>query len=104
MLGRSERESPAHAALAAELGGWSGLVEPGAPGAVPGPPLELLDLGTALRRPRDDADALEPFGHQPGHADEELGPPPAADHTEPDGSVLRHRTPSSLSVVRTDRA
>ncbi len=47
MLGRSERESPAHAALAAALGGWSGLVEPGAPGAVPGPPLELLDLGTA---------------------------------------------------------
>ncbi|ACZ29997.1 hypothetical protein Xcel_0966 [Xylanimonas cellulosilytica DSM 15894] len=69
MLGRSERESPAHATLAAELGGWSRLVEPDAPaattlpttpaGSQPGdllgggagepggpPALELLDLGT----------------------------------------------------------
>ena len=49
-----------------------------------------LDLGAPLRRPRHHADALEPLGHQPGHADEELRPPPAADHAEPDG-CLRHR-------------
>jgi hypothetical protein len=55
MLGRSERESPAHAALAVELGGWSGLVEPEALAqqrSMPGrsrltPALELLDLGTS---------------------------------------------------------
>jgi hypothetical protein len=43
MLGRTERESPAHTALAAQLGGWSGV----AGGAVPSEPVELLDLGTA---------------------------------------------------------
>ena len=33
MLGRSERESPAHAVLAAQMAGWND-------------PVELLDLGT----------------------------------------------------------
>ncbi|MCL1868838.1 MAG: hypothetical protein FWF90_00280 [Promicromonosporaceae bacterium] len=50
MLGRSERESPAHAALAAQQGGWSGLVVPDgdAPAhAEPAELVELLDLGTA---------------------------------------------------------
>ncbi|GAB2456899.1 hypothetical protein [Xylanimonas ulmi] len=50
MLGRIERESPAHAALAAQAGGWSGLVVPdgGAPAAAgPQELVELLDLGTA---------------------------------------------------------
>ena len=50
MLGRTERESPAHAALAAQLGGWSGLFVPhgGAPAAAgPQELVELLDLGTA---------------------------------------------------------
>ncbi|WP_425954748.1 hypothetical protein [Xylanimonas sp. McL0601] len=50
MLGRTERESPAHAALAAQLGGWSGIVvrDGEAPAAAsPQELVELLDLGTA---------------------------------------------------------
>ena len=50
MLGRTDRESPAHAALAAQQGGWSGVVAPeGAAPAAAGPHelVELLDLGPA---------------------------------------------------------
>ncbi len=50
MLGRTERESPAHAALAAQQGGWSGVVvSDGAAPASAGPHelVEVLDLGTA---------------------------------------------------------
>jgi len=48
MLGRIERESPAHAALAAQQGGWSGVGTPD--GAAPASAgahelVELLDLG-----------------------------------------------------------
>jgi hypothetical protein len=54
MLGRFERESSAHAAIAAEIGGWSDLVEPGAPGsggpaAPSAPTLEVLDLGSSAQ-------------------------------------------------------
>lgn len=45
MLGRTENESPAHAALAARLGGWSGVA--GAAGRPADDDVELLDLGTA---------------------------------------------------------
>ncbi|MCL2594933.1 MAG: hypothetical protein FWD83_05385 [Promicromonosporaceae bacterium] len=51
MLGRTKRESPTHAALAARLGGWSGVVVP--EGQAPasagvGELIELLDLGNAV--------------------------------------------------------
>ena len=50
MLGRIESESPAHAALAAQQGRWSGVVTPdgAAPAsAAPQELVELLDLGGA---------------------------------------------------------
>lgn len=50
MLGRTDRESPAHAALAARRGGWSGIVAPdgAAPASArPQELVELLDLGSA---------------------------------------------------------
>ncbi|AEG43720.1 hypothetical protein [Isoptericola variabilis] len=47
MLGRTEGESPAHAALAARTAGWSGVAEGSAvASAVPDESRELLDLGT----------------------------------------------------------
>ncbi|WP_402464259.1 ACT domain-containing protein [Isoptericola aurantiacus] len=50
MLGRTSRESPAHAALAAQGAGWSG-VAPGSPvvSAVLDESTELLDLGTTAQ-------------------------------------------------------
>lgn len=69
MLGRSERESPAHATLAAHDAGWSGV----APGssvatAVPDESIELLDLGTtsdtlATVATIDDLAAVVHLGH-----------------------------------------
>jgi len=69
MLGRSERESPAHAAQAAHDAGWSGV----APGsavatAVPDESIELLDLGTtsdtlATVATIDDLAAVVHLGH-----------------------------------------
>ncbi|MFC7878224.1 hypothetical protein [Isoptericola sp. NPDC057391] len=69
MLGRSERESPAHAAQAAHAAGWSGV----APGsavatAVPDESIELLDLGTtsdtlATVATIDDLAAVVHLGH-----------------------------------------
>ncbi|MGF0116098.1 hypothetical protein ACQFYA_07170 [Promicromonospora sp. Marseille-Q5078] len=79
MLGRSERESPAHAAQAAHDAGWSGV----APGsavatAVADESLELLDLGTtsdtlATVATIDDLAAVVHLGHpeQPSPALEE---------------------------------
>ena len=47
MLGRTERESAAHAALAAQLAGWSGVAAGSAVRSkVPDESSELLDLGT----------------------------------------------------------
>ena len=47
MLGRTERESGAHAVLAARLAGWSGVAPgSGAGSAIPDESSELLDLGT----------------------------------------------------------
>ena len=69
MLGRSERESPAHAALAAHLGRWSGVAD-GSPvaSAVADETLELLDLGTtsdtlATVASIDDLAAVVHLGH-----------------------------------------
>lgn len=67
MLGRTERESSAHAALAAHLGGWTGIaatstVRP------PDGPVELLDLGPstdalATVASIDDLAAVVHLGH-----------------------------------------
>lgn len=69
MLGRSERESPAHAARAAHDAGWSG-VAPGSAvaAAVPDESIELLDLGTtsdtlATVATIDDLAAVVHLGH-----------------------------------------
>ncbi|MFI2104026.1 hypothetical protein ACH436_12075 [Isoptericola sp. NPDC019693] len=69
MLGRSERESPAHAAQAAHDAGWSG-VAPGSvvAAAVPDESVELLDLGTtsdtlATVATIDDLAAVVHLGH-----------------------------------------
>lgn len=71
MLGRSERESPAHARLAARLAGWSGLTD-GGPWEDDG--ADLLELGTtsatlATVASIDDLAAVVHLGHpaQPSH-------------------------------------
>ncbi|MCK9792247.1 hypothetical protein M1843_00615 [Isoptericola sp. 4D.3] len=79
MLGRSERESPAHAAQAAHDAGWSGVAARSAVAtAVADESLELLDLGTtsdtlATVATIDDLAAVVHLGHpeQPSPALEE---------------------------------
>jgi len=79
MLGRSERESPAHAAQAAHDAGWSGVAAGSAVAtAVADESLELLDLGTtsdtlATVATIDDLAAVVHLGHpeQPSPALEE---------------------------------
>lgn len=69
MLGRTEGESPAHAALAARTAGWSGVAEGSAvASAVPDESRELLDLGTtsdtlATVASLDDLAAVVHLGH-----------------------------------------
>jgi hypothetical protein len=79
MLGRTERESGAHAALAAHLAGWSGVGEGSAvASAVADESRELLDLGTTTETLStvasiDDLAAVVHLGHpeQPSPALEE---------------------------------